>query len=121
MLGAAACAFCAGQRASVIGAPGTPLSTLTYVSIYQFSGNKLGVQWTNGESSVTIEIGKSSSSSVQPSSVSWTRPAGTTSYDVGEVGYVYGSGTPWVYWIRYNDGVNVSDWVASSNYAGSSQ
>jgi hypothetical protein len=83
----------------------------TDVAGYLYAGDKFGVQWANGDPDAGLQVGYSATRTVQPTSITAVLPAGTTSYETGEI---FSEGTYDAYgswWVRHSTPGGSSAWV----------
>lgn len=83
------------------GPTGPPTNGLEYI----YGGNKIGLQWTNGDSAAFTEIGRSSSG--EPSSAQDSVAPGVTTYETGTT-------TSDEWWVRHARNGQFSAWAKIS-------
>jgi len=80
-------------------------------SAYYYGGSSVGVQWTNGDSSASTQVGFSTSDIVDPASVTATVSPGITSYETG-------LGDPCYWYVRHIRNGFTTAWVQAPHEDG---
>lgn len=93
---------------------GGPAGDPTGVQLYNYSGDKIGVQWTTGDSTSSTEIGYSDTSGAEPSSVNARVGPGVETYETGDSGTISVCVDCRHWWVRHKKNGQVGSWVESS-------
>lgn len=92
--------------------PDPPAAAPSNVTLYSYSGNRVGVQWVNGDATASTEIGTSLSPSTEPAGAEYVAPPGATRRETDYAGSIGLGGTRW-FWCRHVKGGQRTAWVRS--------
>lgn len=103
----------AQTAASADPAPDTsaPTGPPTNASAYAYAGDRVGVQWTNGDSTAETEIARTGATTVQPTAREFIVPATETAYQTGQTDRCY-------WWVRHRKNGQYTVWVIALHELG---
>lgn len=89
-----------------------PSGPPTNTSAYTYSGDKIGVQWSNGDITAETEIARTAGALIEPTARDYIAPATETSFQTGSTSRCY-------WWVRHRKNGQYSAWVFAEHTSGS--
>lgn len=88
-----------------------PTGPPTNASAYVYAGDRVGVQWTNGDSTAETEIARTTAALLQPTAREFVVPATETAYQTGQTDRCY-------WWVRHRKNGQYTVWVIALHELG---